>query len=374
MKTDRRIKILHVLFTLDPGGMENGVVNVARALPAERFEIHVCCLERSGAFAQRLPHPENVYELCKPPGFSPRAVLSLAGVIRRVQPHVVHSHNLGPMIYSVLATGLGRWRPVLQGEHTLLTDWERAPRRLRQRRWGYRCCARVHTVSHNVRRDLIELGFPAGRIVTLLNGVDSAKFQPGEPAAARRRLGLPETGVVLGMVGRFAPGKGHETLIPAFERFAATRPAARLLLIGGGGSEEEHIRRLATATRVADRIHFTGHRDDLPVCYQAMDLLVFASLHEGLSNAVLEAKACGVPTLAHPAAGNLEVLKDGHNCLLRELHTVEKFEAALEEAMSQPERLRGLGRVAREEALREFSLQRMVGNYQRIYEELSPPD
>jgi glycosyltransferase involved in cell wall biosynthesis len=178
---------------------------------------------------------------------------------------------------------------------------------------------------------------------------------------------------VFGMVGRFAPGKGHETLIPAFERFAAARPAARLLLIGGGGSEEEPIRRLAAATRVADRIHFTGHRDDLPVCYQAMDLLVFASLHEGLSNAVLEAKACGVPTLAHPAVGNLEVLKDGHNCLLRELDTVEKFQSALEEAMSQPERLRGLGRVAREEALREFSLQRMVGNYQRLYEELSPP-
>ena len=371
MRTSGRIKVLHVVFTLDPGGMENGVVNVARALPADRFEIHVCCLEHSGAFAQRLPQPENVHELHRPPGFSLRAVLGLNRVIARVRPHVVHSHNLGPMIYSVLATGFGRTRPVLQGEHTLLTPWEREPRRLGQRRLCYRCCARIHTVSHNVRRNLIDLGFPADRIVTLRNGVDSEKFRPGDRAAARRRIGLPAEGVVLGMVGRFAPGKGHDNLIAAFEQLAADRPDVQLLLIGGGGSQEAAIRQLAAGTRAAGRIHFTGHQDDLTVYYQALDLLVFASLHEGLSNALLEGMACGVPTLAHPAEGNLEVITDGHNGLLRPLDSGDKLRLALAEALAQPGRLAAWGHQAREEAVREFSMQQMVDKYREIYEQLA---
>ena len=371
MKAIGPIKILHVLFTLDPGGMENGVINVARGLPADRFEIHVCCLERSGAFAQRLPQPENVHELHRPPGFSLKAVAGLNRVIAHVQPHVIHSHNLGPMIYSVLATWFGRTRPVLQGEHTLLTAWEREPRRLKQRHRCYRCCAGIHTVSNNVRRNLIELGFPADRIVTLLNGVDSDKFQPGERAVARQRIGIPENGLVLGMVGRFAPGKGHDNLIAAFARLASSRPDARLLLIGGGGSEEAKIRHLAAATPVADRIHFTGHQENLTPYYQALDLLVFASLHEGLSNAVLEAMACGVPPLAHPAEGNLEVIADKRNGLLRELDTAEKLHQALTEALAKPDHLHQLGQTARSEVVQNFSLQRMVDNYRRIYEQLS---
>ena len=54
------MKILHVVNSLDPGGMENGVVNMARALEPRGFEVHVACLERRGAFAERLPHPERV--------------------------------------------------------------------------------------------------------------------------------------------------------------------------------------------------------------------------------------------------------------------------------------------------------------------------
>ena len=56
-----RIKILHVVFSLEPGGMENGLVNVAKGLNREEFEVHVCCLNKGGAFVERLPQPENVH-------------------------------------------------------------------------------------------------------------------------------------------------------------------------------------------------------------------------------------------------------------------------------------------------------------------------
>src|SRR6188472_3490772 len=114
-----RKKILHVVLSLEPGGMENGLVNVASRLCSEEFEVHVCCLERGGDFIQRLPNPAHVSVLKKPSGFSFRTVAALAKVISEVRPTLVHSHNLGPLIYSSLATGFGLSRPILQGEHGL---------------------------------------------------------------------------------------------------------------------------------------------------------------------------------------------------------------------------------------------------------------
>jgi glycosyltransferase involved in cell wall biosynthesis len=371
MSTNRRIKILHVLFTLDPGGMENGVVNVARALPADRFEIHVACLERSGAFAQRLQQPENVHVIGKAPGFSLRTVLALARVIRRVQPHVIHSHNLGPLIYGALASGFGKWKPLLQGEHSLLPPHERTARRLRQRHWLYRCCRAVHTVSTGVRDDLLQLGFPETKIVTLRNGVDCARFAPGEKSAARKKINLPENTLVLGLVSRFVKGKGHLETIAAFEQLAASRPEVHLLFIGGGGSEEDIVRAAAARSTAAARIHFSGFQNDVTPYYQSLDLLVVASTHEGLSNVVLEAMACGVPALAHPACGNPEVITHGVDGWLGELETPEKLHAQLAEVLSRPERLAALCTAAREKMARDFSIDSMVDKYRRLYEELS---
>src|SRR6187551_2028213 len=98
------LRVLHVVTSLEPGGMENGVCNLANALALRGIETTVACLERSGPFADRLPNPKAVEILGKRNGFSPRATLALWKTIRRLRPHVVHTHNLGPLIYGSLAT------------------------------------------------------------------------------------------------------------------------------------------------------------------------------------------------------------------------------------------------------------------------------
>ena len=88
------VKILHVVFSLEPGGMENGLINVARALDPGEFEVHVCCLERPGAFAERLPEPRRIHVLGKQPGFSPLTAWRLARLIAKIESAIIHSHNL----------------------------------------------------------------------------------------------------------------------------------------------------------------------------------------------------------------------------------------------------------------------------------------
>src|SRR5688572_2424572 len=96
------LRVLHVVTSLEPGGMENGICNLAGALATRGIATSVACLERSGPFAARLPNPEAVEVLGKRNGFSPFAALALWRTIMRCKPQVVHTHNLGPLIYGAL--------------------------------------------------------------------------------------------------------------------------------------------------------------------------------------------------------------------------------------------------------------------------------
>ena len=371
----RRLRILHVVFSLDPGGMENGIVNVARGLPADEFEVHVCCLERGGAFVERLPQPENVVVLNKPPGFSPRAVLRVARHAARIGADLLHPHNLGPLTYAALGSGFGLWKPVLQGEHGVFQGDQGSPARLRQRQRLYRACRKVHTVSESLRRYLIEHGFPAEKITAILNGVDTERFQPVDKAAVRAQLDLPASGQFIGIVGRFDPNKKHLLLIKAFNRVATQLPGARLVIVGDKGAEKDAIHAAAQASPARDRIHLAGFQSNPTPWYQALDLLAAPSIFEGLSNAVLEAMACGVPCLAHTACGNAEVITSGSDGFLAALDSVELLAAEMHRVLANQTELAAVGQRARARVMRDFSMDAMVRNYARIYREVAgfPP-
>lgn len=366
------VKILHVLHTLGAGGMENGVVNLARRLPPAEFETHVCCLESSGPFAQRLPCPQHISVLDKPPGFSWRTAWRLRRLLHRLQPEVIHTHSLGTLIYAGLATTFSRHGAIVHGEHILLPPEECQPRRLRQRRWFYRQVRAAHSVSEGVRQQLIGHGFSAEKILPLLNGVDCGHFKPGDRMAARRQIGgLPEDALVLGIVGRFAPQKGHARLIEVFAELCTTRSDLHLLIIGGGGSEEDNSRAQARASQAAARIHFTGFQNNLPPYYQSLDLLIAPSTLEGLSNAVLEAMACGVPVLAHPACGNSEMISAGLDGFIAELDTPAKLRRELDLVLAQAELLPAKGLAARAKVERQFSLDAMTEQYINLYRDVA---
>ena len=367
------MKILHVVNSLEPGGMENGVVNMARALEPHGFEIHVACLERSGAFAERLPIPKRVVVLGKRRGFSPGALWRLSRHLARERPDIVHSHNLGALIYSGLAS-LGGTRCVLiQGEHSQLTDDERSPRRLRQRRWLYRGCRAIHTVSETMRAELVACGFPAAKISAITNGVDTARFTPGDRRAARRELSLPEDAVFIGIVGRFGPFKRHGLLLDAFEEIAPLFPAARLLIAGSGGPEEAAIAARAQASIFRERIHLAGFQEDPRACYRALDVLAIPSVNEGLSNVALEAMACGIPALVQADCGHEQIISHGVDGWIAALDSSGALAAQLAKLLSQRSQFVDFGANARKKVQSAFSLESMTHAYEQLYRACAPP-
>ncbi|MEQ1859615.1 MAG: glycosyltransferase [Chthoniobacteraceae bacterium] len=366
------MRILHVVDSLEPGGMENGVVNLIRGLSPE-FEGHVACLTRRGAFADRLSTPERVVALGKSRGFSPLVAWRLAMQIRRVRPALLHTHNAGPLIYASLATAWGRLCPILHGEHSQLTDDEKSPRRLAQRRRFYRAARAVHCVAPAIRDELLALGcaHPDTRVVP--NGVDTARFSPGDRDAARREFQLPLGARVLGIVGRFGPHKGHRALIDALAIAAGARPSLHLLIVGAGGPLEADVRECAANSPMADRIRFTGFLPEPASAYRALDLLVIPSTNEGMANAALEAMACAIPVLANTGCGHEAVIDSGRDGLLAELRSVAELTAAVESLIAEPALLCELGERARDKVCASFSIRTMMEAYAALYRALVPP-
>ncbi len=362
------IRVLHVLDSLAPGGLENGVVNVARRLHGHGFDVHAACLRFRGDFAVRMPAPEQVAVLGKSDGFSAGAVFRLRRLMREMKADVIHTHNLGTLIYGALATLGGRSRPIVHGEHGQIQKQELDAKRIGQRRRLFRLCKSVHVVAAGMVPHLAGLGLNHVPIVVTPNGVDSDRFRPPESKSlAKKAAGFSGEEAVIGIVGRLVALKRHGLLFEAFTLLAAEFPRLHLLVVGDGGSDKDDILRQMQEHPHSARIRWAGHQDDMKPFYQAMDLMAAPSEIEGLSNAVLEAMACGTPVLAHSACGNADVIDDRENGFLAQLNTAPELAAALRSALADDALLSRCGIAARETVCRRFSMEAMADCYRRLY-------
>lgn len=364
------IRVLHVVDSLGAGGMENGIVNVAGSLEG-RVDSWVAALSERGIFSKRMPTPSQVVELGKEGGFSIRVASRLAKIIDEVRPDVIHSHNLGPLIYLRVARFLGgflhRFPPIVHGEHSMIEGNELGLRRMLQRRLLYRECSAVHTVSSGLLAGLRGHGLKAKRMMAIINGVDCERFR----VKPDRRCD-PDRIVVLGCVGRLVERKRHVMLIKAFERIAGDYPRMKLLLVGDQGPERESVKKCIEDSPVEGRIDWVPFQEQPERYYQKMDLLVVPSESEGLANVVLEAMACGVPVVGSLACGTPEVVNDGETGLLGTIEKVGDLEVLLRRAVSlDAVEIRAMGNRAREEAVRRFSLAGMAEAYYRLYQSMS---
>ncbi|MFZ4764477.1 MAG: glycosyltransferase [Roseimicrobium sp.] len=352
--------------------MENGVVNVASELFHFGVATHVACLAARGSFADRLPEPNSVTVLGKREGFSIAAVLRLAVLIQKLSPDLIHTHNLGPLVYAALATLGGFRRPLLHGEHGQIQVPDQTPRRLWLRRRLYGCCKVVHTVSQGLKETLSQSGFNHRSLRAIVNGVDCVRFNVSEDkVAAKAVFELPPTSIVLGIVGRFVALKRHRLLLDALRTVMAEFPAVHLLVAGDHGPERDSIVSAMREHPFAAKIHWLGMTNDMAPCYRALDLLVVPSEIEGLSNAVLEAMASGVPVLAHGACGNAEAVTHGESGFLHDIKDAPALVEALRPLLREPSILARASVQARTRALDHFSIASMASSYLSLYCELA---
>lgn len=172
---------------------------------------------------------------------------------------------------------------------------------------------RVFAVSESLRQVALGLGVPPERVRVVGNGVDLARFQPIDRAAARAALGLPVPGPVLVSVGGLCERKGFHRLIDCLPALHAQGLDVRLLVVGGPSPEGDLTEQLKAQVQrlgLGQHVVFTGPMapQDLPRVLSAADVFALATRNEGWANVFLEAMACGLPVVTTAVGGNTEVV------------------------------------------------------------------
>jgi sugar transferase (PEP-CTERM/EpsH1 system associated) len=363
MAAHRVVRVMHVVYSLRPGGMEFGVVKLVNGLDPSRIESAICSTKPADGLKALLRPEVRVHDLHRRAGNDPALIWQLYRLFRRERPDVVHTHAWGTLIEGLFAARMARVPVVVHGEHGTLQL--RPHQRWLQRR-GWSAANRVLAVSSRLAdRITLETGFPRERISVIRNGVDLSRFGAIERSSARAALGLTSDAQVVATVGRLVPVKDHMTLIEAMALIR--RDLNVTLVIAGDGPLRESLAARAAERGIDDRVRFLGHRPDVESVLRAADVFVLSSESEGLSNTILEAMASGLPVVATRVGGADEMVLDGETGVLLPPRSPRELADALESVLNNPARSTAMGAAGRARIEAEFGLQGMLQRYEAMY-------
>lgn len=372
--------VAHILHRFDTGGLENGVVNLINHMPAQSFRHVVIALTEVTDFRLRLQRSDvDCIALHKPPGHGAKIYPQVWRLFQKLRPAIVHTRNLAALEMQPAAWA-ARVPVRIHGEHGRdMEDLDGSSRRHQQIRRLYSPFVhRYVALSQDLSSYLVDrVGIASGRITQIYNGVDADRFH-ARSAQERVPDGWPfaDGHFVVGTVGRMQTVKHQTLLARAFARMLEVSPnlrgRVRLALVGDGPLREACQQILAEAG-LSDLAWLPGERRDVPELMRHLDAFVLPSLGEGISNTILEAMASALPVVATAVGGNPELVSDGVSGHVVPPDDVEALATALVALALDPARSSAMGRAGRADVERRFSLQAMVGAYQRIYEAALAP-
>jgi sugar transferase (PEP-CTERM/EpsH1 system associated) len=378
-RADPRPLVAHVVYRFDVGGLENGVVNLINRLPHDRWRHAVVALtDVSTEFCRRVERGDVEYHaLGKPAGHLLGLYPRIARRFRAMKPAIVHTRNMAALEATVPAWLAGV--PVrVHGEHGWDTaDLDGTSGRLRWVRRAFRPFVTYYVTVSQHLADYLEgrVGVSAARVAQIYNGVDAARFRPS--AAGRGAIaGCPFGGrdhFLIGTVGRMQTVKDQTNLATAFVRAAGldrtARARLRLVMVGDGPLRAE-VERILEQGGVRDLAWLPGERADIPDILRGLDLFVLPSLAEGISNTILEAMATALPVVATRVGGNGELIEEGLTGALVPSADPDAIAVAMLGYFTDARRARRHGKAGRNRVERQFSLDRMVADYDRLYRRL----
>ncbi len=233
-------------------------------------------------------------------------------------------------------------------------------------------------MSRAIAREMTSAGVEPRRVHLVPHGVDTKRFSPpdaGQRLAARQRLGIPETARIAIYTGRLLRGKGLDRLVDAFGSLWTSRPDTRLMLVGSGAGQaisvEDELKQRVAAAGLGDCVTFTGRVDDVGAYLRAADVFAFPSEFEALGLSLLEAGACGLPSVGTRTGGIVDVIDDGATGLLFEAGDTSGLARCLGELLDSPALRARMGKAARARIVERFDADGSVSRYQSLFQELT---
>ncbi len=280
--------VMHVLPTLEAGGAERLVFEIASKLPHEGQDARVVSILRGGPLEATFQEAKIPYVILGRRGLAGIAACrALVRIMQRERPDIVHTHLYGVAdVWGRLAARIAGVPVIISTEHNVNPD-HGAIKRLVKRALAPITTAFV-AVSNEVKTYMtVAEHLPAAKIHVILNGIDMSRIRVRPVRTARD---VPQ----ILTVGRLVPQKGHAVLLKAL----ALVKGPWMLKIVGSGPREGELRQLAERLAIAPRVHWLGYRTDVPELLVDADVFCFPSRWEGLGLGFLEAAAAATPIIA----------------------------------------------------------------------------
>ncbi len=293
--------------------------------------------------------------------------LRLRRLLADLRPDVVHLHSSKAGLAGRAALHGGR--PTVFQPHLWSFETARGPLRWASAAWE-RFASRWTDLVVCVSDDELATGRAAGitaEAEVVCNGVDTAKFAPGDRVAARRRLGLPEQAPIAVCLGRLAELKGQDQLLSAWPEVLRRLPNAKLVLAGDGPMGDVWRERHPVAAHFS--VRWAGHTDDSAAFYTAADVVVLPSRAEGMALVPLEAMACARSVVAFDVGGMRQSIADAGAVLPP--GDLGLLADAVANRLADPRLARGEGERGRRRAELSFDRSRMTDQLAVLVDKLT---
>lgn len=368
MESNKRINVLQLVEGFGWGGAEKKLLELVKCMDRSKFNTVICSL---GLVEHIRDEFENigvkVYTIGRKKRIDVSLIPRVARLMKDQQIDVVMSTLFYADVLGPLAGRLARVKAIFSWETISAPEWL-YKRRLYPYLFAIRFCDRVIAVSQATAQFLKEKRKVAPeKIMVIPYGVDLQKYRNGDNSDIRQRLQLGQDELVVGVVGRLHPQKGHRYLIQAAEKIVTEIPNVKFVFAGDGdlrGELEAQIR----SQGLENNFRILGYRDDIPEVMRAFDIFTLPSLYEGLPNVVLEAMACGKPVIATAVDGTVEAVVDGKTGLLVQPADVDALRRSLITLLRDRELAQRMGKNGRLRVETQFSLEKQVQRFEQLYE------
>jgi glycosyltransferase involved in cell wall biosynthesis len=336
-----RLRLVAIIEAYSITGPAKNLLEFARQARMEGVETTIVTFTRGASdnlFTSTVRDSGIPLEIVQERGaFDPRAVRSLAEIVRRIQPDAIQTHAVKSHLLARIA-GLPRLAPWIAFHHGYTWPTAKARAYNQLDRWTLRAAKKVLTVSRPFRDELITFGVRSERIEIVHNAIPVGWGIEGRGSAASAELrasaGIPPERKVILIVGRLSREKDHLTLLNAV---AWLRPDIEPhLVIVGEGPERPRIEQKVRELGLEANVTLTGQQSSAQPWYGIADLAVLSSLSEGSPNALLEAMAAGVAVVATEVGGIPEIVNAGESALLVRPGDVGEMESAMRRMFTEP--------------------------------------
>lgn len=376
MGGENRVHILFLIDQLDQlGGAERVLFDIICRLPKDRFRCSLGTFRKGlePSIFDDLPCPVHRFPLSRTYDLdAARMAMRLRHLIRKERVSITHTFFETSDLWGGLVAKLSGCPILISSRRDV------GILRARKHHVAYRLMRsavdRVLTVSDEVRNYCLHQdGLDPGKVITIYNGVDGAKFSSSNGTEGiRASLGLTETSPLIITVANIRRIKGIDVFIQAAAVVSQEFPTATFLVVGEVLEQEysSELRQLASDLGLLGKVKFLGPSKEVASLLRVSDVFCLTSRSEGFSNALVEAMACGLPCVATRVGGNGEAIEDNVNGFLVPVEDPEAAADRICKLLHDPERARLIGHAAQRTVQEKFTAEAMIRQLVSVYDDV----